>query len=85
MTDIVERLRDHADRLLLGGRNTDTRVLCEEAAQEIERLRASLVAPAPDFPSAEEMAKRLKRGSMAPAPEPDEPAHITDAEPNAPR
>jgi len=39
VTDIVERLRDHADRLLFGGRNTDTRILCEEAAQEIERLR----------------------------------------------
>lgn len=35
----MERLRDHADRLLFGGRNTDTRILCEEAAQEIERLR----------------------------------------------
>lgn len=66
----MERLRDHADRLLLGGRNTDTRVLCEEAAQEIGTLRAALA---------------LARGSMAPPPQPDEPAQITDAEPNAPR
>lgn len=43
MTDIVQRLRD-AKRIAPGWKSLEPNPLCQEAADEIERLRAELSA-----------------------------------------